>query len=159
MLENEDMPKVLVLFDGADDRAASLAESTAAGARGVRFTEVDIRVMGDQHASAAPHGVLESPETIAQYDGVIITVADRGASRAIETALNAMLAAKATTFVDTVFAVTGLDVGAMLQAVGRFGGIMVAEPRGVGDALDRARQLGGRVAKVAGWVRHALSHE
>ena len=43
MLENDVMPKVLVLVAGDSDSSKSLAESVRDGAAAVRFTEVDVR--------------------------------------------------------------------------------------------------------------------
>jgi NAD(P)H dehydrogenase (quinone) len=50
------MPKVLVLFHSRTGNTARLADAIAEGARGVRFTEVDVRRIDD----LAPAGVIES---------------------------------------------------------------------------------------------------
>lgn len=66
MLETDVMPTVLVLFDSEDQRADRLAEFVAQGARRVRFTEVDVRVAGDETSADAKRRRLESPEALEQ---------------------------------------------------------------------------------------------
>ena len=51
------------------------------------------------------------------------------------------------------------DDGAILERLASFGGIIVAERPSEFTADARAKLVGTRVAKVAEWVRHALSHE
>jgi hypothetical protein len=46
------MPKLLILFDTTEPALASLADTIAAGARTVRFAEVDVRRAGNAGASA-----------------------------------------------------------------------------------------------------------
>ena len=55
------MPKLLVLFQSGDPELARLADAVAAGARGVRFTEVDVRRIGEGEA-ATRHRALEHPD-------------------------------------------------------------------------------------------------
>ena len=82
------MPKILVLFHSRTGNTAALAEAIAEGARGVRFTEVDIRRLEDlapgELADAIPawnegrgelarkYRTLDSAERMAEYDGVVI---------------------------------------------------------------------------------------
>jgi hypothetical protein len=158
MLENYVMPKVLVLFDSGDQRAERLAELAAEGAKNVRFTEVDVRVVGDGvPADDARRKRLESDDAVDQYDGVVVVGSDREPSAAI----NALLAGRSRSangeFVDRVFAtVSDADTS---QRVSGLGGIVVGMRAGSADLETTARKTGERVAKVVGWVRHALSHE
>jgi hypothetical protein len=155
MLENYVMPKVLVLFDSGDQRAAELAQLAAEGAKNIRFTEVDLRVVGIETVSGGTkRKQLESSESVIQYDGVVVVGSDREPSAAI----SALLAAHPRgEFVDRVFAaVSNADPSQRLSALG---GILVGMPAGSTDLEATARKTGERVAKVAEWVRHALGHE
>lgn len=145
------MPKLIVLFQSEDKAAASLAENAAAGAKGVRFTEVEIRSVG----SGDGHKVLESPSNLRDYDGVLFVhsgdeLPEEAHAQLAELASGGQLP-------NTVFGLTGMNANA-LQSVARTGGIIVSEQAG-SDAADRAHKLGARMAKVVGWVRHALGHE
>jgi NAD(P)H dehydrogenase (quinone) len=82
------MPKILVLFHSRSGNTATLADAIAEGARGVRFTEVDVRRLEDlgpeslvdaipawkegREALARKYRALESAERIADYDGIAI---------------------------------------------------------------------------------------
>lgn len=82
------MPRILVLFHSRTGHTAALADAVAEGARAVRFTEVDIRRIEDlapgaladavpewkeaREALARKYRALESPERIAEYDGVVL---------------------------------------------------------------------------------------
>ena len=98
------MPKVLVLFDSGDQRADRLAELVAEGAKKVRFTEVDIRVVGNDSASdSARRKRLESGDAADQYDGVVVV----GSHHEPSAAIDALLATRDQAwggFVDCVFA-------------------------------------------------------
>ena len=158
MLENDDMPKVLVLF--AESSAAPLAERAAAGAKTIRFTEVDVRSVGLYEATTGTHHKsLESAHAAEHYDGVIITVSDGATPATIETLLDAWDRAAPDAFANTVFATTGSDHGDLLLRVAQLGGIVVTAPRGEMPREERAGLVGQRTAKVVEWVRHALSHE
>jgi hypothetical protein len=161
MLENDVMPKVLVLFAGAESLAASLAENVAAAARSVRFTEVDIRAAAASQATTdSRHKVLESPEAVEQYDGVVVVVGSTGnVPSAITSLLDTWDRTSEGTFANTVFAVTGSENALLLERIAQLGGIIVTEARGAADAGERARRHGARVAKIVEWVRHALGHE
>jgi hypothetical protein len=158
MSETGVMPKVLVLFDGVDEDAATLGELAAQGASSVRFTEVEVRVMGEPSARTRRR-TIDSTDTVEEYHGIIIAGGNHAVSPAIETLLDALDRAGASAFVDTSFAIVGTDAAALRERVTRLGGIVVSEPRDVSDPHDRARQLGARLAKVVSWVRHGLSHE
>ena len=82
------MPKILVLFHSRTGNTAALADAIAEGARGVRFTEVDVRRLEDlspgklvdavpawkeeREALARKYRALESAERIGDYDGIAI---------------------------------------------------------------------------------------
>lgn len=155
------MPKLLVLYVGAESPAAALADAAADGARTVRFTEVDVRV-GEVHSqpTRARHRRLESPDVLRDYAGIVIACE---AAADVPDALNALLRdlerTPSDTFVNSVFGVAGGENTVLPGRVAALGGILIGEPRGATDPEARARQLGARVAKVVGWVAHALSHE
>jgi hypothetical protein len=156
------MPKALVVFYGAESPASTLAEAAAVGAASVRFTEVDVRA-GSAHQQQAEKRfkVLDSTESLKDYDGIVISAPAAGD---IPTELEALLATleqheAPSAFANTVFAVIGGENTILLGRVSRLGGIIVSEVRGVDDPEARARATGQRAAKVVEWVRHALSHE
>src|SRR4051812_30698738 len=81
------MPKVLVLFHSRTGNTASLADAIAEGAGSVKFTEVEVRRLDDLSPQGGPESeasnisraalakkyrTLESVETLAQYDAVIV---------------------------------------------------------------------------------------
>ena len=145
------MPKLIVLFDGGDESARTLAESAAAGAMEIRFAEVDVRSVGD----ARGHAPLESAAQLRDYDGVLIALSGAELPRAMAASVGELTSGGQLP--NMVIGLTGMGANA-LQSVARLGGIIVSEPFD-GDAGARARKLGARTAKVMGWVRHALGHE
>jgi hypothetical protein len=165
MMENGDMPKVLVLFSSDESSAASLAELAAAGAHGVRFTEVDIRVVASSLHSTANglHKILESSEAARHYDGLIIVDGRRDGWSTSETSMDRLFKdwndAAPHVFTNTVFGVAGSPTEALLGRVAALGGIIVTSTAKDSDPETRAGIVGARVAKVVEWVRHALSHE
>src|SRR5215213_11842195 len=99
------MPKVLVLFDGAQRDAQTLGDAAAEGASSVRFTEVDLRVAGEQHPTTSTRQkAIGSADAIEQYHGVIIAVTDRTVPAGIETLFDTLGRSRASAFADTVFA-------------------------------------------------------
>lgn len=155
------MPKLLVLYFGAESPAAALADAAAEGAKSVRFTEVDVRV-GEAHSQPTPgrHRRLESSRDVATYAGLVIACE---AAAELPDALDAFLRDLERTtseaFVNTVFGLAGGENTVLAGRVSALGGILVGEPRGVSDPEERAKRLGARAAKVVGWVAHALGHE
>ena len=145
------MPKVIVLYAATDSIAASIAAAAAAGAGEIRFTEVDVRSVGE------PSGreTLESASQLGAYDGVLLAVSGPELSSELAAAIGEL--ASGGQRPNMVLGLTGTGANA-LESVARVGGLIVSEPSG-GDATNRARMLGARMAKVAGWVRHALGHE
>ncbi|HEY9229429.1 MAG TPA: hypothetical protein VIP11_22460 [Gemmatimonadaceae bacterium] len=156
------MPKLVVLFFGAESPASTLAEAAAEGAAGVRFSEVDVRAGASHQPSATRrHRVLESPKELLDYAGVVLSAPAAGE---IPAELDAFLGElerveSHEAFAHTVFAVVGGENTVLMGRVARLGGIIVTEPPKIEDPETRARETGKRVAKVVGWIRHALSHE
>jgi hypothetical protein len=171
-VESGIMPKVLVLFFG-DDESSALADSAASGAKAVRFTEVDVRAAS---STSARHKPLGDDQRFANYDGVLLVSAERELAPASIATLSAQLDegsnashdagnAHASNVSNVVIGALGSN-GALLEWAARSGGILVTQPASpnstdviAADANAAARALGARVAKVAGWVRHALGHE
>jgi hypothetical protein len=150
-LENDTVPKLIVLFDGHDEAAAMLAKSAAVGAGEVRFAEVDVRAVG----ASGEHKELAGASQLGSYDGVLLALSGSELPAGVAALLGEL--ASGGQLPNMVFGLTGTAANA-LQQVARVGGIIVSEPIGA-DATDRARKLGARMAKVTGWVHHALGHE
>jgi len=142
------MPKVLVLFASDHTAATPLTADVGAGAKAVRFTEVEIRSAAGQTA-----------ESLASFDGVVIVGAADHPSPSLESLLDSCERSNASGFENTVFATLGFANAAILERVAGLGGIVVTARRQGLEAEAHAALLGGRVAKVTEWVRHALSHE
>jgi hypothetical protein len=151
------VPKLLVVFSSVDSYAARMADAVAGGARTVRFTEVDVRAVTDANADVNGRRRLESFDALHEYDGVVLTGPGPESARHELTGLLRALERGASS-ANMVFALAGSEDADMLLAIARSGGLIVGQPHEA-DAENRARALGVRVAKVIGWVRHALSHE
>ena len=134
------MPKLIVLFFGDEESVLALADAAADGARSVRFTEVDAR-----RGSAA----------IGDYDGVVIVSPAGAPGPELAAFLHQLGHGKPTA--NTVFGLVGGNPQTLERVAGL--GAIVVSVRANGSPLDAARQLGSRVAKMIGWVRHALGHE
>lgn len=155
------MPKVLVLYSGAEGPAAALADAAADGATSVRFTEVDTRV-AETHSQTTSrrHRTLETASAVSQYGAIVIACeAAAELPTALEQIFLEMERTPSQTFANTIFGVVGGENTILTARVASLGGIVVGEPRGATDPEERARQLGARVAKVTGWIAHALGHE
>jgi len=169
------MPKLLVLFQSPSPDVIALAEAAVAGARSVRFAEVDLRLLdaGDagSHTTASDgagrtYRTLEHLDDIAAYDGVILAVpaAASGATGALAETFGTL----GGSLVDKVGSVVTPASGearnavlsAALTAMGDRGMILVPAPTGNTDATaaEWAQRIGRRVAEVIGWVTHARSH-
>jgi hypothetical protein len=155
------MPKTLILLLTDDAALAARARRVADGARAVRFAEVDVRSASTTSAHAA---LL----TAADYDAVVVGVAAPGENAADDPA--ALAAAALATFdpgralADTVGAALAPDdaaAWAVLRALAAHGLLLVPSAAAPAERPpdDADRQLGRRVATVAGWVRHARGHE
>jgi hypothetical protein len=155
------MPKLLVLYFGAESPAAALADAAAEGAKSVRFAEVDVRA-GEAHSLATPgrHRRLESSQDVTGYAGVLIACeAAAEIPDAVDALLRDLERMPGDAFENTVFGVAGGENTVLAGRVSALGGIVVGEPRGASDPEERAKRLGARTAKVVGWVSHALGHE
>ena len=142
------MPKVLVLVSDDSDAAMLLATCVGDGARAVRFTEVDVRATESLDV-----------EALRDYTGVAIVGTAPRLSLSLTKLLDACESAGASGFANTVFASVGFDGDVALERIARLGGIIVTERQSELTQEERAKGVGRRVAKVAEWVRHALSHE
>ena len=184
------MPKVLVLFHSRTGNTAALADAIAEGAGSVKFTEVEVRRIEDRErvsetetnaegkaartALAKKYRTLESVESLAQYDAIIIGSPVRQGTMSAELkevldqakafSGRGALADKVGSAFVPVAASSGehdAAIMSMLTPMMKLGMILV--PAGEADAaegeLAAARGQGARVAKVAEWVRHAKSHE
>ena len=149
------MPKLLVLFAGSDPAASALADAAAEGARGVRFMEVDVRAVGGPGEGGRRE--VESAEVVAGYDGIVVAGAgdecdalllELGSRPRAE--LEQKIGAGVTAGGEALPAVT-----AMLARVG----LVIVPQEGGGEAEDRARRVGRRVAEVVGWAVHMRSHQ
>jgi NADPH-dependent FMN reductase len=155
------MPKVIVLFFGAERAAVTLAEAAAEGATGVRFTEVEVR-SGAQHqpTTTQRHKRLESSSRLRDFDGIVlVSPSVGGVPSELTMMLDELERSSMAGFANTVFGITGGEDTALAGHVMRLGGIVVAALARTADPEVRARRLGARVATLAGWVRHALDHE
>jgi len=154
------MPKVIVLFFGAESPAVTLAEAAAEGAKGIRFTEVDLRSGAPYQATTERrHKRLESPAQIQEYDGAILACPAGDLPADLSALLDELERSSPGTLTNTVFGIVCGEDTPLATRVMRLGGILVAEPPGAVGPEVRGLRLGARVATVAGWITHALSHE
>lgn len=149
------MPKVLILSMSESPDVAAAADAVAAGASRVRFMEVERRVVtaaakGSITSSAR---ALDSIDQLRDMDGVVF-VAGGDENKEGDGSLLATMRGTGG-WADHVFAVAGPGSAEILASVVALGGILVTVP----DAQHAEESLGGRVATVIGWVRHALMHE
>ncbi|NUO64852.1 MAG: NAD(P)H:quinone oxidoreductase [Gemmatimonadaceae bacterium] len=171
------MPKVLVLFHSRTGRTAALAEAIAEGASSVKFAEVELRRLenlapraADASAPASRCRALESVESIADYDAIIVGSPSwyGGMSAEVKHVLDQLgplsggrpLVDKVGSAFSTANAAQGGEettVQSILVAMMHQGMLIV--PPAYGEDVAAARSHGARVAKVAEWVRHAKSHE
>ena len=167
------MPKLLVLFQSHSPDVVHLAETAAAGARSVRFAEVDVRrlpIAADANdvtvdAGGRAHRPIEHVDDIGAYDGLILAV---GSASGGEDALLRAIAAFGGSLANKVGTVltpaTGTDrltvLWSVLGPMADRGMILLPAPFADEGADDdeATRHLGKRVAEVVGWVTHARSH-
>lgn len=143
------MAKVLVLMFGDAASAATLADAVVAGAKSVRFTETTVRA----HGQAVGRTRALEDDDLAAADGVVLLVGQDGGD-AFASFANRVASMAALR--NTVFGVASGEHAAVGRLVAA-GGIVISAPGA--DPEATARALGERVARVAGWVRHALGHE
>lgn len=146
------MPSVLVLVLGREPSLSSVADAVAAGAKRVRFTEVTVRAAD---ANVFRYRPLDDDADLSSFDGLVVVSSDENMTlAALPTALQRLAGMASAT--NTVMAHVG-GGARMASHLVELGGIMVSAR---GATIDEtAGAVGERVAKVAGWVRHALGHE
>lgn len=155
------MAKIVVLLANAGELAAETALAAADGAKGVRFAEVEIRTLGKASlAGRALHWPLASADRLREYDAVMVVSAEGDIPLELEAAVDEFERGLPRDGVpNTVFATVGPNSEELLGRLIRLGGIIVSKPWGTTVSRDIAKATGARVAQVAEWVRHALSHQ
>lgn len=189
------MPKVLVLFDSSTGNTAAIAGAIAEGAESLRFTEVEVRRIEDSapaagdvegedvRAAAIKYRVLESAESLALHDALVVVSPMRDGVMSAQMKQLLEQAGSPGARLELVDKVGSAFVGAsrpggdhqhsvtsLLLPLMQLGMIIVPPEMAIGDSsagnggagdaqLAAARRQGARVAKVAEWVRHAKSHE
>ena len=167
------MPKLLVLFQSGRPDVVHLAESSAVGARSVRFAEVDVRRLVNSDdandvtvdSGGRAHRGLGSIDEIGAYDGLILALAPEvDAGDALIREIGAFGGSLTNKVAAVLTPATGTDrrmvLWSALGALADRGMILVPAPfadEGAADA-ESTRRLGTRVAEVVGWVTHARSH-
>ena len=168
------MPKILVLFQSRRPDVVHLVETAAAGARSVRFAEVDVRrlaISDDANTvtvdfSGRAHRALGQVDEIGVYDGLILALEPEvDAADALIRAIGTFGGSLTNKVGSVLTAATGTDRRSVLwSALGSMaerGMILVPAPfadDGAADAETTSQRLGKRVAEVVGWVTHARSH-
>ena len=168
------MPKILVLFQSRRPDLVHLVETAAAGARSVRFAEVDVRrlaISDDANTvtvdfSGRAHRALGQVDEIGVYDGLILALEPEvDAADALIRAIGTFGGSLTNKVGSVLTAATGTDRRSVLwSALGSMaerGMILVPAPfadDGAADAETPSQRLGKRVAEVVGWVTHARSH-
>jgi hypothetical protein len=155
------MPKILVLFAG---QPTTIVNAVADGARGVRFSEVDLRRVDAADTDSGHHQTLGGADELMPYDGIVVATSDGGV---VPPALGLLLEKAADSTprsawqnkVGSAFVATPdaqlLAVWPALATLGDLGMVVIATS---GGGEEEARALGARVAQVVGWVTHARSH-
>jgi hypothetical protein len=142
----------LVLVLGREPSSSSVADAVVAGAKRVRFTEVTTRAA---EPSVSRYRPLEDDADLASFDGLVVVAPDDSTTPvALPTAVERL--AGTTSATNTVIAQVGGGSRTASQLLA-LGAIMVSARGATAD--ETAGAVGERVAKVAGWVRHALGHE
>ncbi|MEP6491560.1 MAG: hypothetical protein ABJF01_02700 [bacterium] len=154
------MPKVIVLFHNADPAAESLVEKAASGASSVRFTEVDVRSIGQADPSPERRRTRSaSVDEMRAYDGVIVACCAEGlVLDELIRLVDDLGAVPNLNYANVVFTVLGAGDTRLLAHVARLGGIVVTT-RSADQSDAHAATASARTAKVVSWVRHSLSHE
>ena len=148
------MPSVLVLVLGGESSSsvADAVVAVVAGAKRVRFTEVTTRAAD---AGVSRYRPLEDDADVASFDGVVVVAPDESMTPvALPSAVERLRGTASAT--NTVIAQVGGGSRTASQLLS-LGAIMVSARGATVD--ETATAVGERVAKVAGWVRHALGHE
>jgi hypothetical protein len=146
---------LLIVFYGTEEATATLAKAVESGARNVRFMET--RVVASERIDAE-----DGPQLLTEHDAVVF-VASPGGLPQLEAFVARTRQGHSYAWLGNVvvgaLGAGDLESGAVVVPVVELGGLLVSPAyRGTSD-LGRAEAYGERVAKVAGWIRHALSHE
>lgn len=150
-VESRNVPSVLVLVLGREPSLSNVGDAVAAGAKRVRFTEVTVRAAD---ANVFRYRPLDDDADLSSFDGLVVVSDENMTPAALPTALQRLADMGSAT--NTVMAHVGAGARMASQLLD-LGGIMVSAR---GATIDETAQaVGERVAKVAGWVRHALGHE
>ena len=169
------MPKLLVLFEGADEDVVKVAAAIQKGARSVRFAECDIRRIAAEtdDGGAARIRALDGPATLAEYDAIALGGPAGGTpllAALLDDAGELGLTGRLANKLGAVFPVEPPDLVGdrhplwpLLAPMARYGMILVppgyAGPSGGSeDHASAARRLGKRLVDIAAWITHARSH-
>jgi hypothetical protein len=167
------MPKILVLFQSRRRDVVHLVETAAAGARSVRFAEVDVRRLAINDANAVTvdssgraHRALGQVDEVGAYDGLILALEPEvDAADALIRAIGTFGGSLTNKVGSVLTPATGTDRRSVLwSALGSMaerGMILVPAPfadESAAGAETTSERLGKRVAEVVGWVTHARSH-
>lgn len=169
------MPKLLVLFEGADEGVLRVAAAIQEGARSVRFAECDIRRIagGTDEGPVARIRALDGVLALAEYDAIALGGPAGGTPQlaaVLEDAGELGLKGRLANKLGAVFPMepphaTGGEhpLWPLLAPMARYGMILVppgyAGPGGEPENLDSAaRRLGKRLIDIAAWITHARSH-
>lgn len=145
------MASVMVLVLGKDASLANVADAVVAGAKSVRFTEVMTRAV---EPDVFRYRLLDAGESLSSCDGIVVVASGADSTASASAVLGRLSLDRAR--VDTVLAHVG-GVTSLAAELIATGGIVVSSTAESSD--ERAWATGERVARVAGWVRHALGHE
>ena len=166
------MPKILVLFQSRSPDVVRLAETTAGGARSVRFAEVDLRrlpISDDANdvtvdPGGRAHRPLSPADEIGAYDGLILAAGSESDGESLARALGSFGGSLANKVGSALTTATGADrrtvLWSVLGAMADRGMILLSAPFAAAGAADdeAIHNLGKRVVEVVGWVTHARSH-
>ncbi|HEX4932852.1 MAG TPA: hypothetical protein VFV33_06725 [Gemmatimonadaceae bacterium] len=169
------MAKLLVLFDGVDEKTAKVAEWILEGARSVRFAEADLRRLPGENGPPAVARIrpLGGIDDLTGYDAVALGTSDEGFDRisaVLHDAEGLGMRGALANKLGAVFPATDpATVGnrhplwPLLAPMARYGMILVppgyAGPAGEPEDLEAAsKRMGRRLIDIAGWITHARSH-
>lgn len=167
------MPKTLILFQSLTDASTTLADAVAEGARSVRFSEVEMRVVAEpppsggaaseewtqrRAALAVRYQPLADADDLSSYDAIILGALSSAGSMNTELTRVLGRAASHTNKVGAAFSPAGEETlpWALMQAMAALDMILV--PPAHDGSVAAARALGKRVAEVTSWITHARSH-
>lgn len=167
------MPKTLILFQSLADTTTTIADAVAEGARSVRFSEVEMRLVAEappsggeaseewmqrRAALAARYQPLADADELSSYDAVIVGPSSSDGSTNTELTRVLGRAGSLANKVGAAFSAAGDETlpWPLLQAMAERDMILV--PPAHDGSVAAARALGKRVAEVTSWITHARSH-